>query len=56
MQGGILGGDYVRIGTVTSLVYALGAAAIWLVEPASRPDRRLADVPGVRTTVEVMGD
>jgi hypothetical protein len=32
-----LGGDYVRIGTVTSLVYALGAAAIWLVEPAPRP-------------------
>jgi hypothetical protein len=27
----------VRIGTVTSLVYALGAVAIWLVEPAPRP-------------------
>jgi MFS family permease len=32
-----LGGDYVRIGTVTSLVYALGAVAIWFVEPAPRP-------------------
>jgi predicted MFS family arabinose efflux permease len=51
-----MGGDYVRIGTVTSLVYALGAVAIWLVEPAPRPDRRLADVPGVRTKGEVMGD
>ncbi len=34
-----LGGDYVRIGTVTSLVYALGAVAIWLVDesPHERP-------------------
>jgi len=32
-----LGGDYVRIGTVTSLVYTLGAVAIWLVEPPPRP-------------------
>lgn len=35
-----LGGDYVRIGTVTSLVYALGAVAIWFVEPAPRPSPR----------------
>jgi MFS family permease len=27
-----LGGDYVRIGTLTSLVYTLGAVAIWLVD------------------------
>ena len=27
-----LGGDYPRVGTICAMIYALGVAAIWLVE------------------------
>lgn len=36
----VLGGDYVRVGSLCSLVYALGIAAIWLTPAGAYPARR----------------
>ena len=35
-----LGGDYARVGSLCSLVYALGIAAIWLTPAGASPARR----------------